>query len=74
VISQAAAAGTVHQLWIGSSESDLGLVREFKGMTSDGQELTYTFPGSQADFRFVRIVTTQGSQPVAWREIELVGA
>jgi predicted amidohydrolase YtcJ len=72
VVAQAAAGGTVHQLWIGSSESDLGLVREFKGITSDGQELTYTFPGSQADFRIVRIVTTQGSQPVAWREIELV--
>ena len=71
VVAQAAAGGTVHQLWIGSSESDLRLIREFKGITSDGQELSYTFPGSQADFRIVRIVTTQGSQPVAWREIQL---
>jgi hypothetical protein len=72
VVAQATSGGTVHQVWIGSSDSDLRLVRELKGITSDGQELTYTFPGSQADFQVVRIVTTQGSSPVAWREIELV--
>ncbi len=73
VTSQYPAGRTVHQVWVGESESSLRLVHTFDGPTDDRQELLYAPATPEAGVRIVRIVTTQSPSWVAWREVEISG-
>jgi predicted amidohydrolase YtcJ len=72
VTSQSPSGATVHQVWVGDSQTNLRLAHEFKGQTQDFQELSYTPSAPATNVRFIRIVTTESPSWVAWREIEIV--
>lgn len=71
ITAQYPAGETVHQVWVGDSETGLRLVQEFSGLTDDGQELVYAPATAEPNVRFVRIVTTESPSWVGWREIEV---
>jgi hypothetical protein len=73
-VAQTPAGATVHRLFVreaGSSEYQL--VREFSGVTADGDVLEYVPAAPRPGIRFVRIETLASPSWVSWREIEVVG-
>lgn len=64
---------TVHQIIGGGSAfSGPHLLHEFRGVTHDGQVLTYTPPQPLEGYTYFKIVTTESSSWVAWAEIEIL--
>jgi hypothetical protein len=72
-VAQAPEGETVHQIWGGEADSNLQLLHEFKGFTSESQVLEFAPSAPINGIRFLRIVTTQSPSWVAWREIEING-
>lgn len=72
-IAQTPNGATTHQIFIGASNSDLELIHEFSGSTSDGDLLKFNLAEPLAGIRFIRVVTTQSPSWVAWREIDVFG-
>lgn len=70
-VSQYPAGETVHQVWAGADPSNLTFIHQFKGFTNDLDVLEFIPSTPLADIQFVKIVTTQTSSWVAWREIEV---
>lgn len=64
---------TAHQVFVGPSFSDLRLIHQFNGATSDNQVLEFTPAVPLSNIRFVKIVTSESPSWVAWKEIELFG-
>ncbi len=62
---------TVHQIWGGDTDSNMQLLHEFRGHTSEFQVLEFTPSAPVENIRFIRVVTTQSPSWVAWREIEI---
>ncbi|MBI4731167.1 MAG: discoidin domain-containing protein [Chloroflexi bacterium] len=73
LVSQYPAGDSVHQIWIGADPDNLTLLHEFIGFTNDGDLLEFIPIIPPTDVRFIRIVTTQSTSWVAWREIEVEG-
>lgn len=71
LVAQSPAGPTVHQVWVGASESELRLAHEFAESTADGQELAWAPAASEEDVRVMRVLTTESPSWVAWREIEV---
>jgi hypothetical protein len=63
---------TVHQLWVGASREAMHMVQEFSGHTYDYDILEYLPTTQLKNIRYVRVVTTESSAWVAWREIEVL--
>ena len=61
--------------WVkpGADQNNLTLIHEFKGLTSDPNILEFIPSTPLTNIQFVKIVTTQSSSWVAWREIEVDG-
>ncbi|MGB8253464.1 MAG: hypothetical protein WCF08_09620, partial [Anaerolineaceae bacterium] len=72
-ISQYPEGVTDHQIWCGVNETDLKLLHEFTGKTSDPQVLTFKAVQTIGDCRYLRVVTSVSPSWVAWREIEVFG-
>jgi len=72
IVSQYPEGETVHQIWVGADPNNMALVHEFAGFTRDSDVLEFIADGSLDNIRFIRIVTTQSSSWVAWREIEIL--
>lgn len=72
-IAQYPDGDTTHQVFAGASSSDLELVHEFSGSTSDNQTLEFTFAEPLTGIRYVRILTTESPSWVSWKEIEILG-
>jgi hypothetical protein len=71
MVAQDPPGETTHQLWVGSDPGRLTMVRQFSGLTSDSDVLTY-FPLSPlTGVQYIRIVTKTTPSWVAWREIEI---
>jgi len=62
---------TVHQIWGGDTDSNMQLLHEFRGNTSEFQVLEFTPSAAVENIRFIRVVTKQSPSWVAWREIEI---
>lgn len=63
---------TIHQIWGGADTSNLALLHEFIGFTSELGILEFKPPAPLSNIRFIKIVTTQSFSWVAWREIEVI--
>lgn len=72
LVSQYPAGDTIHQVWAGADPQDLTLVYEFKGFTNDGDLLEFVPIIPPTEVQFIKIITTQSTSWVAWREIEIV--
>jgi hypothetical protein len=72
LVSQSPGGDTIHQIWGGTNSKNLTLLREFKGITHDGDWLVYKPSGPVENIRFIRVVTTRSNSWVAWREIEVI--
>jgi eukaryotic-like serine/threonine-protein kinase len=74
-VAQSPAGPTTHEIWvsdepIGNDRSKARLVHTFKGYTSAGQDLDFTFAkGTRA--RYVQLHTTESRSWVAWNSIDL---
>ena len=64
---------TVHQIWVGADAASMFQVHEFAGFTRDSDVLEFITDGPMDNIRFIKIVTTQSTSWVAWREIEVIG-
>ena len=72
-IAQSPDGQTTHQIFAGASLSDLKLVHEFGGSTSENQTLEFTFDEPLTGIRYVKVLTTESPSWVAWKEIEVFG-
>ncbi len=63
---------TTLQIWAGPDPDHLISVYEFNGITREFAEVEILLPSPQAGVRYVKIVSTQGSSNVAWREVEIL--
>ena len=72
VISQFPAGETIHQIWVGADAGNLALLHEFKGFTTDPDNLDFKPSAPLSNIRFIRIVTSQSPSWVAWREIQII--
>ena len=73
VVSQYPEGETVHQIWVGADAASMFQVHEFAGFTKDSDVLEFITDGPMDNIRFIKIVTTQSTSWVAWREIEVIG-
>jgi hypothetical protein len=71
-VSQYPEGETVHQIWVGADAVSMFQVHEFAGFTRDSDVLEFIADGPLENIRFIKIVTTQSSSWVAWREIEIL--
>jgi hypothetical protein len=72
-VAQQPEGETIHQIWAGAEVSNLALLHEFKGFTSEPGILEFAPPAAWTNIRYIRIVTTHSPSWVAWREIEVSG-
>ncbi|MEW6093020.1 MAG: discoidin domain-containing protein [Chloroflexota bacterium] len=73
LVSQYPAGDTVHQIWAGADPDNLTLLHEFRGFTNDGDLLEFIPIIPPTNIQFIKIITTQSTSWVAWREIEVEG-
>lgn len=73
LVAQYPEGDTVHQIWAGADTNSLTLIHEFKGFTKDSDVLDFKPPVPLVNIRYIRVITTQSSSWVAWREIEVIG-
>lgn len=72
-VAQYPSGKTIHQVFVGASTSDLRLIHQFSGVTSDNQVLEFSPTIPLSNVQFVKIVTTESPSWVAWKEIEILG-
>jgi predicted amidohydrolase YtcJ len=72
-VAQSPAGETTHQIFAGASPTDLKLIHEFNGATSDRQVIAVTFEEPIPAIRYIKVLTTKSPSWVAWREIEVLG-
>lgn len=72
-IAQYPSGETIHQIFAGATSSDIKLVHEFNGSTSDSQVLEFIPNSPITGVQFIKILTTKSPSWVAWKEIEVVG-
>lgn len=72
-VAQDPSGKTIHRVFVGASASDLRLIHQFNGVTSDNQVLEFTPTLPLSNIQFVKIVTTESPSWVAWKEIEILG-
>lgn len=70
-VSQYPEGESVHQIWVGPDTASLFQVYEFASFTKDSDVLEFIPDGPMVNVRFIKILTTQSSSWVAWREIEI---
>lgn len=68
-VSQSPAGETVHRVWGRGSKGASKLLREFKGVTKDGQMLECAPQTSWEGIQYIKIETVSSPSWVAWREI-----
>lgn len=73
IIAQTPNGNTTHKVFVGASSSDMRLIHQFNGVTSDNQVLEFTPTLPLSNIQFVKIVTTESPSWVAWKEIEILG-
>jgi F5/8 type C domain len=74
-VAQTPAGPTTHRLYVRQAGStEYQLVREFSGITSEGDVLEHAFPAPRPGVRFVRVETVATPSWVSWREIEVVAS
>jgi len=71
LVSQSAGGDTVHQIWGGETLKGLTLLREFKGITHDQDNLVFIPSAPLANIRYIRVVTLRSISFVSWREIKI---
>jgi hypothetical protein len=75
LVAQTPGGPTTHRIYVRDADSaEYQLVREFSGITKDGDVLEYAFPAPRAGVRFVRVETLASPSWVSWREVEVVGS
>lgn len=72
-IAQSPSGNTTHKVFVGATSSDMRLIHQFSGVTSDNQVLEFTPTIPLSNIQFVKIVTTESPSWVAWKEIEILG-
>jgi hypothetical protein len=74
-VAQTPAGPTTHRLYLREAgSSDYQLVREFSGVTSEGQVLEHALSAPRPGIRFVRVETVASPSWVSWREVEVVAS
>jgi hypothetical protein len=74
IVAQSPDGETTHQVFVGASPSDLRLIHQFRGFTSDNQVLDFTPTIPLSNIQFVKIVTLESPSWVAWKDIEILGS
>ena len=74
MVSQYPEGATTHQVYVGSTTTDLRLVHTFDESTRDNQILIYHPDLALTDAEFVRITTTGSPSWVSWKEIEVIAS
>jgi hypothetical protein len=71
-VGQWPAGETVHQLWVGTTQDAMQMVREFSGHEYDFDVMNFVPATPLQNIRYVRIDTTESPSWVSWREIEVL--
>lgn len=72
-IAQSPNGGTVHDIFLGSSPSEMILIHQFDEDTSDDQTLEFNLLFPMADVQYIKVLTRESPSWVAWKEIEIIG-
>jgi hypothetical protein len=72
VPSQSPAGQTLHRVLGRSASGAYRVLREFSGVTQDGQALEYSPPLPWTGIQYVRVETTTSPSWVSWREVEVI--
>jgi predicted amidohydrolase YtcJ len=72
-VSQDSKGKTIHQVYAGTTSSDMKLIHEFSEKTSDHQVLEFTPAFPLSGIQIIKILTVESPSSVAWREIEVLG-
>ncbi len=72
-IAQSPDGRTIHDIFLGSSPSNMTLIHHFDGDTSDNQTLEFNLLFPLPGIRFIKVLTSESPSWVAWKEIEING-